>query len=385
LSAAPDDDRPNGDARLLELLRAMRAVHGGQRAARAAIRPGERDEIAELTRLFNAIAERVEELETELELLRGTDQAAAGSTPAAQEAGRAEAAQAVGPDGVRRPAIVVVEAADPAVLGVSARGPWGGGPMGDAARTALRGLGGGWDRATVLTVESAEDVHVAAGHHIVSALLDARSPGPLLRSVVAALDAAVPGMPLLCFAPDEDPSAFDQAGAIIRGRTRAEVVRSTAQAVERLTLHWLTEAPGGGDQLAEPADPGYGQIHFEGEKVLVVDDDVRNVFAMVSALELYGLTALTADNGPEAVELLLRNPDVGIVLMDLMMPGLDGYATTARIRSHREFADLPIIAVTARAAPGDRERSLAAGTDEHVTKPVDVDQLLTLIKRLIKR
>jgi CheY-like chemotaxis protein len=257
--------------------------------------------------------------------------------------------------------------------------------MGDAARTALRGLGGGWDRAAVLTVESAEDVRVAAGHHIVSALLDARSPEPLLRSVVAALDAAVPGVPLLCFAPDEDPSAFDQAGAITRGRTRAEVVRSAAQAVERLTLHWLTEAPGGGDQLAEPADPGYGQIHFEGEKVLVVDDDVRNVFAMVSALELYGLTALTADNGPEAVELLLRNPDVGIVLMDLMMPGLDGYATTARIRSHREFADLPIIAVTARAAPGDRERSLAAGTDEHVTKPVDVDQLLTLIKRLIKR
>jgi CheY-like chemotaxis protein len=221
---------------------------------------------------------------------------------------------------------------------------------------------------------------------VVSALLDARCPGPLLRSVVAALDAEVPGVPLLCFAPDGDPAAFDLAGALTRGRTRAEVVLSATQAVERLTLHWLTQAPGAADPLAEPADANYGQqIRFEGEKVLVVDDDVRNVFAMVSALELYGLTAITADNGPEGVELLLRNPDIGIVLMDLMMPGLDGYATTARIRSHPEFADLPIIAVTARAAPGDRERSLAAGTDEHVTKPVDVDQLLALIKRLIKR
>jgi CheY-like chemotaxis protein len=250
----------------------------------------------------------------------------------------------------------------------------------------LRGLGGVWDRAAVLRVDSAQAVHDAvARHRVVSALIDARGPRDLLHAVLDTLDANVPGVPLLCFAPDGDPAAYDEGAAVVtRGRT-AEVVRSAAQAVERLTLHWLTQAPIAPDPLAEPADSGYGQIRFEGEKVLVVDDDVRNVFAMVSALELYGLTALTADNGPEGIELLLRNPDISVVLMDLMMPGLDGYTTTSRIRSRPEFADLPIIAVTARAAPGDRERSLAAGTNEHVTKPVEIDRLLALIRRLIKR
>ena len=385
MSAVSDADRPGDDARLLELLHAMRAVHGGDPSARAPQIPGQRDAVAELTRLFNAIAERVESLETELGLLRPEPGAAADEPAEAETIGLSIPEQYVpalavsGPEGEHRPAIVVVETA------AAAGPPAPGGPMADAARTALRGLGGAWDKAAVLRIDAAQDVRAAAaGHRVVSALLDARCPAPLLRAVAAALDAEVPGVPLLCFAPDDDPAAFDRAGALTRGRTRSEVVRSTAQAVERLTLHWLTEAPGSADP-AEPADPNYGQIRFEGEKVLVVDDDVRNVFAMVSALELYGLTAITADNGPEGVELLLRHPDIGIVLMDLMMPGLDGYGTTARIRSYPEFADLPIIAVTARAAPGDRERSLAAGTDEHVTKPVEVDHLLGLIKRLIKR
>jgi CheY-like chemotaxis protein len=285
-----------------------------------------------------------------------------------------EAAEGPGVEGERTPAVLVTET-DPV-----------GGPMGEAARTALRSLGAAWDRATVLYVGDAEAVRrAAARHRVVSVLLDTRAAPDLLGSVVAALEAEVPGVTLLCYAPDDDPVAADRARGIVRERSRAEIVRSPGQAVERLTLHWLTQAPGTGDLLAEPADPGYGQISFEGEKVLVVDDDVRNVFAMVSALELYGLNAITADNGPEAVDLLLRNPDIGIVLMDLMMPGLDGYATTARIRSYPEFANLPIIAVTARAAASDRERSLAAGTDEHVTKPVDVDHLLGLIKRLIRR
>ena len=344
----------------------MRAVHAGDASARAprTSEPGESAIIAELCTLFNAIAERTQALELELARQRGWDE---------DPADRPTASPAIIPESDRAPAILVLES-------ISAE------PMRDAAESALRGLGGVWDQASVVRVDSAESVHDAvARHRVVSALIDSRAPLELLLDVVAALDATVPGVPLLCFAPDGDPAAFDKATAAGRGRNRAEVVRSSAQAVERLTLHWLTQATAAPDPLAEPAESGYGPIRFEGEKVLVVDDDVRNVFAMVSALELYGLTALTADNGPEGIELLLRNPDISVVLMDLMMPGLDGYATTALIRSRPEFADLPIIAVTARAAPGDRERSLAAGTDEHVTKPVEVDHLLALIKRLIKR
>ena len=372
MSAASQDRAPLDD-RVRALLEAMRAFHAGDGSARAPLapEPGERAETAELCTLFNAIADRAQAWQSEARrLLR--DEGSGAPEPSRGENSNVPA------DAETPPAILVVEA-----------GPADsedGEPMRDAARTALRGLGGIWDQASVLRVDSAEAVRAAIeGHLVVSALLDARGPLGLLRSVLATLDARVPGVPLLCFAPDGDPAAFDQADAVIRGRKRAEVVRSAGQAVERLTLHWLTQAPVAPDPLAEPAEPGYGQIRFEGEKVLVVDDDVRNVFAMVSALELYGLTALTADNGPEGIELLLRNPDISVVLMDLMMPGLDGYGTTARIRSYQQFADLPIIAVTARAAPGDRERSLAAGTNEHVTKPVEVDQLLALIKRLIKR
>ena len=382
MSAAPEDRGPN-DERLRALLEAMRAFQAGDGSARAPREPapGESAETAELSALFNAIADRAQAWQREaLRPRRGEpDEGAEPAEPARGENPNAENPNAPA-DAEKPPAILVVEA------GLVATDPDYAEPMRDAARTALRGLGGVWDQASVLRVDSAEAVRAAIeGHRVVSALLDARGPLALLRSVLDALDARVPGVPLLCFAPDGDPAAFDQADAVTRGRKRAEVVRSAGQAVERLTLHWLTQAPVAPDPLAEPAEPGYGQIRFEGEKVLVVDDDVRNVFAMVSALELYGLTALTADNGPEGIELLLRNPDISVVLMDLMMPGLDGYATTARIRSYPQFAELPIIAVTARAAPGDRDRSLAAGTNEHVTKPVEVDQLLSLIKRLIKR
>ena len=414
-------------AHVRALLTAMRAFHAGDSAARApltsAAPAGGSALGAELCALFNAIADRAQALELEVSRLRRGDDddegaaADAGTadenvsvrrlgknatattdltnpaeptdTPAAPDtsdtsdtaaptdpADLADPSDPADPaDAEKAPAILVLEA-DPAT----------GEPMRDAARTALRGLGGVWDQASVLRVGSPEAVREAvADHRVVSALLDASAPSSTLRSVLGALDALVPGVPLLCFAPDGDPTAYDQAEDLTQGRNQAVTVRSSAQAVERLTLHWLTQAPVAPDPLAEPAESGYGQIRFEGEKVLVVDDDVRNVFAMVSALELYGLTALTADNGPEGIELLLRNPDISAVLMDLMTPGLDGYATTARIRSYPEFADLPIIAVTARAAPGDRERSLAAGTNEHVTKPVEVDQLLILLKRLITR
>jgi CheY-like chemotaxis protein len=410
LSAAPQHDRL---AALLAAMRAFRAGDTDVRAPRDAA-PGESAIVAELCTLFDAIADHTQALEQEVARLRGesapelndpadaasvTDSSADSADSATESSANAESSRdtaadsdvelpviPIEPDRDGAPAILVVEADSGSENDPDDPGPGADSPMRDAAQTALRGLGGVWDQAAVVRVDSAASVHdAAARHRVVSALIDARGPLDLLNSVLDALDAAVPGVPLLCFAPDGDPTAYDQATVVTRGRTRAEVVRSSTQAVERLTLHWLTQAPVAPDPLAEPADSGYGQIRFEGEKVLVVDDDVRNVFAMVSALELYGLTALTADNGPEGIELLVRNPDIGVVLMDLMMPGLDGYATTARIRSYPEFADLPIIAVTARAAPGDRDRSLAAGTNEHVTKPVEIDQLLALIRRLIKR
>jgi HAMP domain-containing protein/CheY-like chemotaxis protein len=119
---------------------------------------------------------------------------------------------------------------------------------------------------------------------------------------------------------------------------------------------------------------------FEGRKILIVDDDVRNVFALTSVLESHGMEVLFAENGREGLELLEANPDVDLVLMDLMMPELDGYEATRTVRQRDEFKKLPIIALTAKAMKGDREKSIAAGASDYITKPVDTDQLLSLMR-----
>jgi hypothetical protein len=119
---------------------------------------------------------------------------------------------------------------------------------------------------------------------------------------------------------------------------------------------------------------------FQGRKILIVDDDVRNVFALASVLESYGMEVLYGENGHEGLAKLRDNPDVDLVLMDLMMPELDGYDTIRTLRKHQEFEKLPVIALTAKAMKGDREKSIEAGASDYITKPVDTDQLLSLMR-----
>ena len=119
---------------------------------------------------------------------------------------------------------------------------------------------------------------------------------------------------------------------------------------------------------------------FRGKKILIVDDDVRNVFALTSVLEASGMEVLYAENGREGIELLRQNPEVDLVLMDIMMPELDGYETTRVIRQLDDFRQLPIISLTAKAMKGDREKAIASGASDYITKPVDTDQLLSLMR-----
>ncbi len=122
---------------------------------------------------------------------------------------------------------------------------------------------------------------------------------------------------------------------------------------------------------------------LRGKQVLIVDDDLRNAFAISSILELYGMTVLHAPDGRTGIEMLSATPGVDIVLMDVMMPELDGYATTGAIREIPELDGLPVIAVTARAMHGDRDKSIAAGANDYVTKPVDTEELLGCMERWI--
>ncbi|MEV5609690.1 HAMP domain-containing protein [Streptomyces sp. NPDC052225] len=126
------------------------------------------------------------------------------------------------------------------------------------------------------------------------------------------------------------------------------------------------------------------QFQFGGEKVLIVDDDIRNVFALTSVLEQHGLSVLYAENGREGIEVLEQHDDVTVVLMDIMMPEMDGYATTTAIRRMPQFAGLPIIALTAKAMKGDREKAIESGASDYVTKPVDPDHLLSVMEQWMR-
>ncbi|HEX2187281.1 MAG TPA: response regulator [Longimicrobiaceae bacterium] len=138
-------------------------------------------------------------------------------------------------------------------------------------------------------------------------------------------------------------------------------------------------------RLPEPKRRMLERLHntdvtFEGKRILIVDDDVRNIFSLTSVLESYGMSVVFAENGREAMDTLREHPDVDLVLMDVMMPEMDGYETTRAIRELEEFRNLPIIAVTAKAMKGDREKTLTAGASDYITKPVDTEQLLSLLR-----
>ncbi|MFJ6213357.1 HAMP domain-containing protein [Streptomyces sp. NPDC092296] len=176
-----------------------------------------------------------------------------------------------------------------------------------------------------------------------------------------------------------------------RARTRPlELPAGLDELRERIVLHLTAEQPPGLARLAaphgdpEPALEG-ADGRLAGRTVLVVDDDARNVFAITGILELCGMRVLHADNGRAGIEMLRRHPDVDLVLMDVMMPEMDGLTATAEIRRTAGFADLPIIAVTAKAMQGDREKSLAAGAGDHVTKPVDARELVECMQRWLDR
>ena len=126
---------------------------------------------------------------------------------------------------------------------------------------------------------------------------------------------------------------------------------------------------------------------MKGAKLFVidVDDEIRNIFAMTSILEPHKMQLLSAETGKSAIEVLQDTPDIDVVLMDIMMPDMDGYDTMRAIRKLAKFRSLPIIALTAKAMKGDREKCIEAGASDYISKPVDTDQLLALLRVWLHR
>ncbi|MFE0325253.1 HAMP domain-containing protein [Streptomyces sp. NPDC058960] len=199
-------------------------------------------------------------------------------------------------------------------------------------------------------------------------------------------DSALASVPVLVHTGHRVDLAQEQSFRSRAAGRPLDFLSSLDELRERITLHLSAEEPGDVLSLVRAEEPQYAAAQpvddtFLGRKVLVVDDDARNLFALSGILELHGFQVLHADNGRKGIEMLLAHPDVALVLMDVMMPEMDGYAATAEIRTMPQYADLPIIAVTAKAMPGDQEKSLASGANDYVTKPVDTNDLIARVRR----
>ncbi|RCH67787.1 HAMP domain-containing protein [Streptomyces sp. SDr-06] len=198
-------------------------------------------------------------------------------------------------------------------------------------------------------------------------------------------DAALRGVPVL--AHNNRRLGSDQELALQQRAASQplELISSLDELRERIALHLSADQPGDVLPLVRADEPTVVSPTIDkslaGHTVLVVDDDDRNLYAITGILELHGMAVLQAENGRVALDTLAAHPRIDLILMDVMMPEMDGYTATAAIRAMPEHAELPIIAVTAKAMIGDRDKSLASGASDYVTKPVDAHELVARIKR----
>jgi HAMP domain-containing protein/signal transduction histidine kinase/DNA-binding response OmpR family regulator len=238
---------------------------------------------------------------------------------------------------------------------------------------------------SVATPEETEQVILDNGFDCV--VLDLSTPvgTESLSALAKTLGAAEE--PLVVFLP-RDPNEEERKHILQLGR-RTEPVRiasSTAQLQDDIAL--ILHRPF--ENLPLNAQAALQQLRrcdplLAGKKVVVIDDDIRNIFSLTSALEEHGVELHYAESGRSGIEILQRVPDVDAVLVDIMMPGMDGYQTMQEIRSMPEFATLPVIAVTAKAMKGDRQKCIEAGASDYVAKPVDIDQLVSVLRVWFQR
>jgi CheY-like chemotaxis protein len=251
------------------------------------------------------------------------------------------------------------------------------------------------ERASVVDLLQYEDIEITAVENGAAAL-DAMHERPFDCVVLDLRLPDVDGFELLD-RMQNDPGIANVPVVVYTGRDLSDeevarlkvmakgIVLKDVQSPERLLdetalfLHRIvTELPPGKQRMLERLH-GSNEV-LRSRKVLVVDDDARNIFALTSVLENHDMEVLSATNGRQAIELIEGTPDLSIVLMDIMMPDMDGYATMREIRRNPRLRALPILALTAKAMKGDREKCLDAGASDYIAKPVNTDQLLSLMR-----
>jgi HAMP domain-containing protein/signal transduction histidine kinase/CheY-like chemotaxis protein len=261
-------------------------------------------------------------------------------------------------------------------------------------RLALVGDGDQLDPATMTLLGAGEDVelHTIRGDDPLAALradradcvvvpVDGSMDAALTLLEQAAEDEQLRELPFVLYAPDP-PAKAQRARLDQLARTvNAKAVSSPERLVDATALHlhrMEARLPAATRKLLSQLRTADSIFHSK--RILIVDDDVRNVFALTSALEMRGMKVLYAENGREGLKRLSENPRVDLVLLDVMMPEMDGYETARAIRTQPRFEALPIISLTAKAMKGDRDKCIEAGASDYITKPVDMDQLLSLMR-----
>jgi CheY-like chemotaxis protein/two-component sensor histidine kinase len=253
----------------------------------------------------------------------------------------------------------------------------------EAEQMSIEALIAGDDIRITRAASGAEGLELLRGRRFDCVILDLRLPDisgfDLLTEIQR--DEKLREIPIVVFTGRE--LSVDEE-AELRRRAKSIVLKGV-QSPERLLDETALFLHRDIAKLPEAKQRMIEKLHDSDEplrdrKVLVVDDDVRNIFALNSLLERHGMNVITATNGHDAIQLLDSNPDLSLILMDVMMPEMDGYETMRRIREIPAFRLLPIISLTAKAMKGDREKCLQAGASDYVAKPVNTEQLLSLVR-----
>jgi CheY-like chemotaxis protein len=263
-------------------------------------------------------------------------------------------------------------------------------------RTLLVVDGNDAERTSITEALRGEDVQITgarAGKQALDALqknqFDCMVLGPTLRDMTAidlikkmVQSETASDLPIVIYEPDalsgserDKLRKLAEVAVLKSARTLEAVLEETTLFLHQTVNELPTDKRGPLLTAIQRATPD-----LAGRKVLIVDDDIRNIFALTGALEQHGITVLNAENGKDGLEALKNNPGIDVILMDIMMPELDGYDTIRIIRRLDEFKNLPIIAVTAKAMKGDREKCIEAGASDYISKPVNIEQLLSLLR-----
>ncbi len=261
------------------------------------------------------------------------------------------------------------------------------GPDGDRRDEIVRSIGGDEFRVTA-AVNGREALEILEDRRVDCLVLDSSmpdmTPDEFLRQIRA--DRRPTTLPVILYSDSPPSEGEDSSGRVFAPSLAFRQACSPERLLDQTAFFLHSPI----DKLPEPKRRTVEQLYqtdeiLAGRKVLIVDDDIRNIFALTSILEWRNMVIVSAETGRDAIRILQTEPDVDIVLMDIMMPEMDGLDTMRVIRKLPRFNSLPIIAVTAKAMKGDREKCIEAGAWDYLSKPVDTEQLLSVLRVWLHR